>query len=109
MVIAPRDLGPGGESSAYLKLVTDSLPVLIAHCDREGRYLFVNKPYSARFHLEPDALVGRTIEEVVGRAAYAALRPYLDRVLGGEDVMFEVAVPYADLGVRVMRCHYVPV
>jgi PAS domain S-box-containing protein len=109
MVTAPRYLGPGGESSAYLKLLTDSLPVLIAHCDRQARYLFVNRPYSIRFDVEPDALIGRPIEDVVGRAAYAALRPYIDRVLAGEDVMFEVAVPYADLGVRVMRCHYVPV
>ena len=99
----------GGESAAYLKLITDNLPVLVAHCDRHLRYLYVNRPYSARFNIEPEALVGRQIESVVGRAAFAALRPYIDRVLMGEDVVFEVSVPYSHLGSRVMRCQYVPV
>jgi len=99
----------GGESAAYLKLITDNLPVLVAHCDRHARYLYVNRPYSARFNLEPEALVGRHIESVVGRAAFAAVRPYIDRALTGEDVVFEVAVPYTHLGSRVMRCQYVPV
>jgi PAS domain S-box-containing protein len=99
----------GGESAAYLKLIADNLPVLIAHCDRQGRYLFVNRPYSARFDLEPEQLVGRHIETVVGRPAYGAVRPYIDRVLAGEEVIFEVEVPYLNLGTRIMRCQYVPV
>ena len=64
--------------SAYLKLITDNLPVIVAHCDRDVRYIFVNKPYSARFGIEPEALVGRQLESVIGREAYAALRPYIE-------------------------------
>jgi PAS domain S-box-containing protein len=109
MLTVPGHLGSDGEATAYLKLVTDNLPVLIAHCDRQGRYLFVNRPYSARFNLEPEALVGREIASVIGRGAFASVQPYVQRVLAGEDIVFEVTVPYANLGARVMRCHYVPV
>jgi PAS domain S-box-containing protein len=109
MMTALGHLMTGGESTAYLKLITDNLPVLIAHCDRQARYLFVNRPYSARFHLEPEQLVGRHLETVVGKSAYTALRPYIERVLNGEDIVFEVEVPYLNLGTRVMRCQYVPV
>ena len=35
--------------------------------------MFVNKPYSARFGLEPDAFDDRTHESVVGPAGFAAL------------------------------------
>jgi PAS domain S-box-containing protein len=109
MITAAGQLGTGGEATAYLRLVTDNLPVLVAHCDGLGRYLFVNRPYSERFNLEPEDLVGREIASVIGRAAYAAVQPYVQRVMGGEDVVFEVTVPYVNLGARVMRCHYVPV
>jgi PAS domain S-box-containing protein len=109
MTTVTGQLGSGGEAAAYLRLVTDNLPVLVAHCDGQGRYLFVNRPYAARFHREPEDLVGREIASVIGRAAYAAVEPYMERAMGGEDIVFEVTVPYANLGARVMRCHYTPV
>ena len=40
-----------------LRFVTDAAPVLIAHCDRSHRFKFVNKPYAARFGLQPSDLV----------------------------------------------------
>jgi PAS domain S-box-containing protein len=97
------------ESGSYLRLLTDSLPVLIAHCDRNARYLFVNRPYSMRFQLQPAALVGCHLEDVIGEAAYLALKPFIERVLEGEDFVFEIEVPYTGIGPRVMRSHYVPV
>ena len=92
-----------------LRLIADNLPVIVAHVTRDGRYLFVNKPYSARFGLEPDALVGRTLESVVGTDGFAALRPFVERVLNGEHLVFEIEIPYPTLGRRIMRSHYAPV
>jgi PAS domain S-box-containing protein len=92
-----------------LRLIADNLPVIVAHVTRDGRYLFVNKPYSARFSLEPDALVGRTLESVVGPDGFAALRPFVERVLNGEHLVFEIEIPYPTLGRRIMRSHYAPV
>ena len=93
---------------AQLRLIADSLPILIAHCDARSQYLFVNRSYATRFGLGPDDLIGLNIETVVGRAAYDVLRPYIDRVLAGETVAFEIDVPYEGLGLRIMRCEYVP-
>ena len=33
-------------SEEQLRLITDHAPVLLAHCDRERRYQFVNRPYA---------------------------------------------------------------
>src|SRR4051812_15999813 len=38
------------ERERQLHLLTDHAPVLIAHCDTNRRYKFVNKPYAARFN-----------------------------------------------------------
>jgi PAS domain S-box-containing protein len=105
---AGRARGLPESALSQLRLIVDSLPILIAHCDEGGRYLFVNRAYASRFALEPDDVVGRSIEAVVGRAAYETLLPYIDRVLSGERVTFEIDVPYEELGARTMRCEYVP-
>ena len=36
-------------SERHLRFITDSAPILLAHCDREERFKFVNNLYAARF------------------------------------------------------------
>ncbi|MBL9187082.1 MAG: PAS domain S-box protein [Opitutaceae bacterium] len=91
-----------------LKLIADTAPVLIAHCDAAHRYKFVNELYAARFGLRRDQVIGRHISEILGETAYAGLRPYVERVLAGETVEFEISLPYEKLGAHFMRCAYAP-
>ncbi len=96
------------ESEARLQLVADHAPVLITYCGADRRYRFVNEPYAERFRIQPTELVGRSIEEVVGPEAYAAIEPYVEAVLGGERLEFETEIPYAQLGTRHMWVAYAP-
>jgi PAS domain S-box-containing protein len=91
-----------------LRFVTDSAPVLIAHCDLEHRFKFVNRPYAARFGLEPADLIGRRIPEILGQDAYDTIKPSLIRTLAGKRVDVEVEVPYERLGRQFMRFAYEP-
>jgi PAS domain S-box-containing protein len=91
-----------------LKLITDTVPLYIAHCDRGGRYLFVNHGYAEGFGLQPEDCVGKKIAEIVGEETYARVHTYVETALAGEPVEFEVEVPDAEMGPRHMRCHYVP-
>jgi PAS domain S-box-containing protein len=95
-------------SEAQLRLVTDSAPVFLARCDAEGRYRFVNRGYAERVGLSRDDVVGKRIPEVLGEDAYASVRAYVERVLSGEPVEFEVEVPYQTLGRRWVHGAYVP-
>jgi PAS domain S-box-containing protein len=95
-------------SETQLRLVTDSAPVFLAHCDAEGRYRFVNRGYAERLGLRREEVIGRRIPEVLGAEAYASFRAYVERVLAGEPVEFEVEVPYQTIGPRWMHCAYVP-
>jgi PAS domain S-box-containing protein len=105
---AGSESGAAPPDSLQLRLITDNLPVLIAHLDASGRYRFVNRPYAVRFGLEPDQVVGQTLDAVIGRAAYDVVQPYIARVMAGERVTFEIEIPYDEMGSRVMRCEYVP-
>ncbi|MCM5679713.1 PAS domain S-box protein [Schlegelella sp. S2-27] len=91
-----------------LRLVADHVPVLIAHCDLQRRYKFVNRAYAQRFGLHPKDVVGRHIREVVGEPAYASLQRHVDHVLTGVPVEFEIELPHETLGVQHMHCAYAP-
>jgi PAS domain S-box-containing protein len=94
-------------SQDHLRFVTDQAPVLLVHCDRNARYTFVNTPYSARFRMRPQDLIGLHIRDVVGEKTYRALEPYVERALAGERVDFELPIEY-HYGTRWMSSTYVP-
>jgi len=90
-----------------LEVMADALPVLISYVDRDRRYRFVNKGYETWFSLNRDQLIGRRVDEVIGEAAYAAVKPRIDGVLAGERLTFEAVMPYPG-GARDIRVEYVP-
>jgi PAS domain S-box-containing protein len=93
---------------AELRFVVDNAPVSIVHLDRDGRFRFVNDGYARRFGLVPAQVVGRLLPEVIGTAAYEGVRGHVEAALAGRAVEFEVAIPYPQLGTRVMHCAYRP-
>src|SRR5690606_10084629 len=54
-------------SEAQLRLLTDTLPVLIAYIDSEYRFRFANAAYMRWFGLAPAELVGRSVEAGIGQ------------------------------------------
>jgi PAS domain S-box-containing protein len=72
------------DNEKKLKLITDSLPVLIAYVDRDQRYQFCNKAFQSWFSIDPEAARGRTMREVLGQRLYAVLRPFAERTLAGD-------------------------
>lgn len=95
-------------SESRLAAMADALPVLISYIDAEERYQFNNRSYETWFGHDRRELHGRTLEEVLGTEAYAAIRPYAAAALRGEEVTFEAEVPYRDAGVRWVHAAYTP-
>jgi PAS domain S-box-containing protein len=90
-------------TEAELELITSRTPLLLTRCSRDGRYVFANRACADFFGRPAEDIVGRTILELLGNQAYATIAPYIDRVLGGEPVDFEIDIPYAHAGPRFMR------
>jgi PAS domain S-box-containing protein len=95
-------------SEAQLRLITDTLPVLIALIGRDRRYRFVNKAYNDWLGQPHESLVGRTMVEVLGQSAYEAVHPMVEAVLTGETVTFERSATYLNGVTREFRASYVP-
>ncbi|HEU4406292.1 MAG TPA: PAS domain-containing protein [Polyangiaceae bacterium] len=93
---------------AELRVITDAVPALVAYVDAGERYRLCNRAYLEWFGRPPEALLGRTVREVLGDAAYAAIRPHLREVLAGRPVAFETEVPYLDGPPRWVEASYTP-
>ncbi len=91
-----------------LQELADNVPVLIARMDLECRYTFANRAYEDLLGIPVASVIGKTLTEVLGEDAYEALRPYVDRVLAGESVRFDLPIPYSTTGVRFVQCAYAP-
>jgi len=96
------------ESENLMREVTDALPVMIAFIGPDLRYRFVNRIYEDWIGLKRPEMIGRTIGEVVGQAAEAAVRPMALRVLAGETVSFDQRITYKIVGPRDVRVTYMP-
>lgn len=90
--------------------ILETLPFLIATIDADQRFVFLNREHEkARWFACPrERLIGRTVQEVLGEDDYERARPYIERVLSGEAVEFDVEATAADAVVRHTRANYTP-
>ena len=103
-------------SEQQIRLITDSLPVLITYVDTEERYRFVNKTFEAWFGLARTEIHGRKLEQVftqqlgdlMGQAAYDRIKNYVHRALKGERLQFETVLRTVESGLRHVAVTYVP-
>ena len=55
-----------------------------------------------------DEIVGKPIIDIIGPKAFETIRPYVETVLRGQRIEYEVEVPYASVGPRQVHVIYVP-
>jgi len=81
---------------------------MLIRLGRDLRYRFISRAYAEVTGRRPEAVVGRTLPEVIGEENFQAIRPYVERVLLGERVEFERELSFPRLGRRVMDVVYTP-
>jgi PAS domain S-box-containing protein len=81
-------------SESQLRLITDSLPVLVSYVDRHGRYSFNNRLYEEWFGRSTDDLRGRRIADVLRPESYESIKSFVERALLGEPVTYETMMSY---------------
>ena len=77
-----------------LRMLLDSVPARVALLDRNRRHWYVNQDYARFVGLPIEQILGRTVQELVGEAPYAELRPFGARALAGEVVRWEGWMPH---------------
>ncbi len=72
------------------EMVTAGVPNMLMHCSRDRRCWHVNRAYAEFLGREPEAIVGQPIQEILDVQTYEAICPYVERVLQGHRVEFEL-------------------
>lgn len=96
------------QSEVQLHLITDSIAGCISYIDASQRYRFVNRTYETWFNCQKTDILGKTIQTVIGDAAYQRVQIYVERALAGETVTYEAEVPYQGGEKRVISAVLVP-
>jgi PAS domain S-box-containing protein len=103
-----RDVSEEKHADSRIRLIADSLPVLIAYIDKKFRYRFANRTYFDWFGKRPDEVIGKKISEIVGPTAYEEVLPQTKKALSGERVSFEQKIHYRDGDEHFISGDYVP-
>jgi PAS domain S-box-containing protein len=82
-----------------LRLITDSVPALIAYVNAQETLAFHNRAYYTRFGQTEQAAIGRTVRDILGEPLYRRMRKHLRLALDGTEVSFQTTYRSND-GVR---------
>lgn len=93
---------------AYLKAISDTLPVRMAYFDTEERYRYVNDTYLRWSNLTAKHVLGKRLKDVVGATIYEAIAPQVAQALAGEQTTFEGMFDYPHLGRRHILVNHSP-
>ncbi len=95
-------------SEGQMRLITDSIPALVAYFDSGRTYRYVNRGYKDWFGLDPAEPQAVSAREFLGPDTYARIKPNVTRALGGEAVTFEYDVRTHDGRNLVARTSLIP-
>jgi PAS domain S-box-containing protein len=93
--------------SAELQQTVHIAATGLNHCSSDLRYLLANPAYAQYVGVPLHQIIGRSIVDVIGKAAFETIRPRIERVLSGETVEYEDELPYPG-GSKWMRGAYTP-
>ena len=105
-------------SEGQMRLVTDTIPALIAYFDSSQIYRYANLGYCNWFNKSAEEVIGNSIHNIIGIRAQDSVKHHIARALSGEQVTYEYAmlrngekvyarstlVPEVDASGRVVGC-----
>jgi PAS domain S-box-containing protein len=103
------DVSAEQEAQRQVQALADALPAVVTLCSRDLRFLYINRLGAKWLRRTPQEVIGKPMAEIIGTQALAQIRPYIDRVLAGEEVSYEREVEYLAAGRRWASVHFAPV
>lgn len=98
---------PPPAPSAIERLV-DVVALPIGRWDRDGRLSFCNAPYVGWAARPREELLGRTLAELFGEAAWECARPAFEKAFAGETTFYERRLTHGEFGGRWARIQVFP-
>jgi two-component system response regulator DesR len=94
--------------AASLEKLAERLAAPLTRCDRNLKYMWVNRHYARWLKRPMEEFAGRRILDVIGKQAFDTFRPRFDEVLSGTHVQYEADADYDLIGQRQISAIYKP-
>ena len=95
-------------SESQLRIITDSLPVLIAFIDKDFGYRFLNRTAASWLSVSAEEAIGHSVRSVHSPENFEKLRPHMEAVVDGIPQAFDLSIGYPDGKVREVHLTFVP-
>jgi diguanylate cyclase (GGDEF)-like protein/PAS domain S-box-containing protein len=92
--------------ASILNTIVDEIPASLAILDQDMRYRLVNKVFERWRKMPRQAVIGKTLAEVMGDDEFQRSKPWLERALKGETVSYEKSYP--DRPISLITASYSP-
>lgn len=76
-------------SEERLRLINDTIPILIAYVDKNETYQYANKGYAEWFGVPEQRITGGDVRAVIGEHVYGLVREHVKKALSGQQVTYE--------------------
>lgn len=96
------------ESRERFRTIVNVLPQFVAYVDKDLKFRFANHTYKEKFGPTAKDISGKTLPEVIGRAAFEKARPHVEKALKGERVSYNERFDYAAGGSRDIHGTLIP-
>lgn len=96
------------DPSYHMRLLVDRVPTMLAYWDRDLKCRFANRAYETWFGVNPDHLLGTSIQDLLGPELFAKNEPYMRKALAGDRQVFERVVPGPGGVQRPALAEYIP-
>src|SRR5574343_138695 len=78
-----------GRSEARLRLINDTIPILIGYVDKDEVYRYANKGYSDWYGHPEGSVTDRAVLDVIGPEVYGQVKEFVRKALSGQQVTYE--------------------
>jgi signal transduction histidine kinase/CheY-like chemotaxis protein len=95
-------------SEQQMRLITDSIPALVAYVGSDHRYHYINRGYQDWFGLDPAHPQSVSARDFLGTDTYQRIRPHVMQANRGEAVTFEYDLRTVDGRNLVARTSLIP-
>ena len=89
-------------------IVSDGIPFLIAHVDKDQRYIFANKAYADWIGMHQEEIHGQTVQDILGEKVYSTSKVYIEEVLKGTQSEIERVVTNSEGLEEIQLVSFVP-
>ncbi len=95
-------------SERRTRAIANSIPAMIGYWNRDLRCEFANNAYRLWFNVDPEKMIGMTMQEVLGEALFRKNEPHVCMALEGHEQQFERTLKKADGSVSFTEARYIP-